>query len=65
MEWRGAVTNPPPAGAHELQGLDAEKVTEVGEVIAKTKPGRRSADGGAGYGACGQNCTGRNEVGLV
>lgn len=44
VEWRGAVTNPPPAGAHELQGLDAEKVTEVGEVIAKTKPGRRSAD---------------------
>src|SRR5436190_132092 len=22
VEWRGAVTNPPPAGAHELQGLD-------------------------------------------
>jgi ornithine cyclodeaminase/alanine dehydrogenase-like protein (mu-crystallin family) len=44
VEWRGAVTNAPPAGAHELQGLDAEKVTEVGEVIAKTRPGRRSAD---------------------
>ena len=44
VEWRGAVTNPPPAGAHELQGLDAEKVTEVGEVIARTRPGRRSQD---------------------
>src|SRR5437762_5137119 len=44
VEWRGAVTNAPPAGAHELQGLDAEKVTEVGEVIAKTRPGRRSPD---------------------
>ncbi|HSS61209.1 MAG TPA: ornithine cyclodeaminase family protein [Candidatus Limnocylindrales bacterium] len=44
VEWRGAVTNPPPAGAHELQGLDPEKVTEIGEVVAGTKPGRRSAD---------------------
>lgn len=44
VEWRGAVTNPPPAGAHELQGLDPDEVTEVGEVIAKTKPGRQSAD---------------------
>ena len=44
VEWRGAVTNPPPAGAHELQGLDPAKVTEVGEVIAKTRPGRQSDD---------------------
>ena len=44
VEWRGAVTNAPPAGAHELQGLDAEQVTEVGEVIAKTRPGRRSPE---------------------
>jgi ornithine cyclodeaminase/alanine dehydrogenase-like protein (mu-crystallin family) len=43
VEWRGAVTNRPPAGAHELQGLDPEKVTEVGEVLARTKPGRQSA----------------------
>jgi ornithine cyclodeaminase/alanine dehydrogenase-like protein (mu-crystallin family) len=38
------VTNRPPAGAHELQGLDPESVTEVGEVIAGTKPGRQSRD---------------------
>jgi len=44
VEWRGAVTNAPPAGAHELQGLSAERVTEVGEVIAKMRPGRRSAE---------------------
>ena len=44
VEWRGAVTNPPPAGAHELQGLDPSSVTEVGEVIAGTRPGRLSAD---------------------
>jgi ornithine cyclodeaminase/alanine dehydrogenase-like protein (mu-crystallin family) len=44
VEWRGAVTNPPPAGAHELQGLDPERVTEVGEVLSGRKPGRQSAD---------------------
>lgn len=44
VEWRGAVTNPPPAGAHELQGLDPETVTEVGEVLAGKKPGRRSPE---------------------
>jgi ornithine cyclodeaminase/alanine dehydrogenase-like protein (mu-crystallin family) len=44
VEWRGAVTNAPPAGAHELQGLDPESVTEIGEVIGGTKPGRQSAD---------------------
>src|SRR5260370_36432715 len=29
VEWPGAATNPPPAGAHALHGLDAEKLTEV------------------------------------
>jgi alanine dehydrogenase len=42
VEWRGAATNAPPAGAHELQGMDAGKVTEIGEVLAGTKPGRTS-----------------------
>jgi alanine dehydrogenase len=42
VEWRGAATNAPPAGAHELQGLDASAITEVGEVLAGTKPGRTS-----------------------
>ncbi|MEA2656840.1 MAG: alanine dehydrogenase [Chloroflexota bacterium] len=42
VEWRGAATNAPPAGAHELQGLDADAITEVGEVLAGTKPGRTS-----------------------
>jgi alanine dehydrogenase len=44
VEWRGAVTSPPPAGAHELQGLDPQKVTEVGEVLSGSKPGRVSPD---------------------
>lgn len=44
VEWRGAATNPPPAGAVELQGLDLATITEVGEVLAATKPGRLSND---------------------
>jgi len=44
VEWRGAATNPPPAGAHELQGLDADLLTEVGEVLAGTRPGRLSEE---------------------
>jgi alanine dehydrogenase len=44
VEWRGAATNPPPAGAHELQGMDADSLTEVGEVLAGTRPGRVSED---------------------
>ena len=44
VEWRGAGTNAPPAGAHELQGFDADRLTEVGEVLSGARPGRRSAD---------------------
>jgi alanine dehydrogenase len=44
VEWRGAVTSPPPAGAHELQGMDPDAVTEVGEVIAGKRAGRQSSD---------------------
>jgi ornithine cyclodeaminase/alanine dehydrogenase-like protein (mu-crystallin family) len=42
VEWRGAATNAPPAGAHELQGMDPSTITEVGEVLAGTRPGRTS-----------------------
>jgi alanine dehydrogenase len=44
VEWRGAVTSPPPAGAHDLQGLDPATVTEIGEVLAGTSPGRTALD---------------------
>ena len=44
VEWRGAATSPPPAGAAELQGLDASTLTEVGEVLAGTRPGRVSSE---------------------
>lgn len=44
VEWRGAALNAPPAGSHELQGMDADTLTEVGEVLAGTRPGRTSRD---------------------
>ena len=44
VEWRGAVTSAPPAGAVELQGLDPGTVTEVGEVLAGRRPGRTSPE---------------------
>jgi ornithine cyclodeaminase/alanine dehydrogenase-like protein (mu-crystallin family) len=43
VEWRGAAENPPPAGSTELQDLDLSTITEVGEVLAGTRPGRGSA----------------------
>ena len=44
VEWRGAVTSPPPAGATELQGLDPRAATEIGEVLMGTAPGRSSPE---------------------
>ena len=44
VEWRGCVSNPPPAGAGELQGLDPATVTELGELIIGRRPGRAAAD---------------------
>jgi alanine dehydrogenase len=44
VEWRGAVQNAPPAGAHELQGIDPATLTEIGEVLAGTAAGRTSDD---------------------
>jgi ornithine cyclodeaminase/alanine dehydrogenase-like protein (mu-crystallin family) len=43
VEWRGAVTNPPVAGAAELQGLPAHDVLELGELLAGT---RRAGESG-------------------
>jgi len=42
VEWRGAASSPPPAGARELQGLAGASVTELGEVLAGSRPGRTS-----------------------
>lgn len=41
VEWRGAALHPPPVGAYELQGLDPERMTELGEVLSGTRDGRR------------------------
>jgi alanine dehydrogenase len=35
---------PPPAGSHELQGLDPGVAIELGEVLSGSHPGRTSAD---------------------
>jgi len=35
---------PPPAGSHELQGLDPGVAVELGEVLSGSHPGRTSAD---------------------
>jgi alanine dehydrogenase len=41
VEWRGAAEHAPPAGAHELQGLDPASIDEIGEVLEGTRPGRQ------------------------
>ena len=42
VEWKGAGSEAPPAGAVELQGVDPERLTELGEQIQGTRPGRES-----------------------
>jgi alanine dehydrogenase len=44
VEWRGSAEQAPPAGAHELQGVDPATVTEIGEVLNGTRPGRLTTD---------------------
>jgi ornithine cyclodeaminase len=42
VEWAGAASSPPPAGALELQGMPPERVVEIGRVITHRHPGRTS-----------------------
>lgn len=44
VEWKGAAENPPPAGAHELQGRDPATIDELGQVLAGLTPGRQTSD---------------------
>lgn len=44
VEWMGAATSAPPAGATELQGIDPDRVVEIGRVISGDHPGRTSAE---------------------
>ncbi|HVD03857.1 MAG TPA: ornithine cyclodeaminase family protein [Candidatus Dormibacteraeota bacterium] len=44
VEWRGAATNRPPAGARELQDLAPAGLTELGEVLIDPRRGRRNGE---------------------
>lgn len=44
VEWAGAASEPPPAGAVELQGVDPSRVVEIGQVVNGRHPGRTSHD---------------------
>ncbi len=44
VEWRGAAENAPPAGSHELQGMDPASLVEVGEIVAGRAIGRADPD---------------------
>jgi alanine dehydrogenase len=65
VEWRGAAANPPPAGAHELQGLDPDTLTEVGEVLAGTRPGRAAPEELTVYKSTGHAVEDAAAAGLV
>src|SRR5215203_2648078 len=65
VEWRGAATTPPPAGAHDLQGLDPAAVTEIGEVLAGRRPGRTSRDQLTVYKSTGHAVEDAAAAGLV
>jgi len=44
VESRDAVLAPFPAGANDLRGVDRERLTELGEVLADREPGRTHAE---------------------
>jgi ornithine cyclodeaminase len=44
IESRDSAFAPLPAGAPELTAVDPERVVELGEIVAGTRPGRTSAD---------------------
>lgn len=45
VEWRGAISSRPPAGAEELQGCDPSAASELGELLDEGQ-GVQSGDGG-------------------
>ncbi len=44
VEWRGAITSRPPAGAAELQGIDPKTAVELGELLVDDSKGRLNED---------------------
>jgi ornithine cyclodeaminase/alanine dehydrogenase-like protein (mu-crystallin family) len=43
VEWMGAATAVPPAGAADLQGIDPTRVVEIGRIVNGDHPGRTNA----------------------
>ena len=35
VEWRGAIVEPPPVGAHELQGYEVARAIELGTILSE------------------------------
>jgi alanine dehydrogenase len=56
---------PYPAGAHELQGLDPEAASELGEVLGGVRPGRTSAEQITVYKSMGHAVEDAAAAGLV
>lgn len=44
VEWPGAATSAPPAGAYELQDVPVDRITLLGAVLAGEHPGRRGEE---------------------
>lgn len=56
---------PYPAGAHELQGLDPDAATELGEILAGRRPGRTAADQITVYKSMGHAVEDATAAGIV
>jgi len=65
VEWRGAVTNAPPAGAVELQGRDPASATEIGQVLSGDRTGRTSTEELTVYKSTGHAAEDAAAAGLV
>jgi ornithine cyclodeaminase/alanine dehydrogenase-like protein (mu-crystallin family) len=64
VESRAAL-EPFPAGAHELAGLEPEMLAELGEIITRRHPGRRSPDDITVYKSVGHAMEDAVAAGLV
>lgn len=56
---------PYPAGAHELQGLDPDAATELGEILAGLRPGRTAGDQITVYKSMGHAVEDATAAGIV
>ena len=65
VESRDAVLAPFPAGANDLRGIDRERMTELGEVLADKRPGRTNAEQITVYKSVGVGVMDAAAAGLV